>query len=637
MKWSSADLDRDARLAPPSGAAANPLDPYFAWAVLSDWRGYANLPEFDASSCVAFVAELDLGKSPQPAQLEALGVASLYRDASAPFVFVTGRTRRDQLNALRAHDFLKRWELAVPVAVATPMTNVQVLNLRGLPLVGVIDDGLAVLNAAFEWREGDSIGTRIGSLWDQNEPYDPDQPGVWKKPPQFAYGRALDMTVVDQVIQTRACAQIRGSLVADEAEVYRQWGYLVASASQDPAQRVWRATHGTHVTSVVAGCTDPVEGGVATGDDASKSTIAFVGLPALTAADPSGGSLAAHVMDGLQHIVSLAQVHEPVVVVLSYGQHAGPHDGSSILECAMDELLARREGRLAIVLGAGNSRRSGGTVAATVKKGKPLQLRWTVPERDRTDSFCEFWYRGVGGVTPTGVTFRVTDPNGGVADAGIDGAAVLTRGPGVVASLIHRAKVPNGKDSMVLLAMSPSQAAPGVSAPAGVWTIEVSVQDEGPGIELHGWVEREDPVEEPAGPDSAFTGVATTEVGTLNGIATGLRTIVAGGLRGGDLRAAPYSSLGPARNAAQGPHAWALCEESVTSRGVRAAAVRSGESFRMGGTSVAAPALARLIVKALGDEDGCPDASGSWSAVLARLARSHPHRLTVHRPPDSEE
>lgn len=636
MKWDSADLDRDARLVPSTVPAVNPLDPYFAWAVLSEWRGYANLPEFDASSRVAFVAELDLGKSPPPELLDALGVASLYRDASAPFVFVTGGVPRDRLNLLRALDFLKRWELAVPVAAADPTFDLQPLNLEGVPLVGVIDDGLAVLNAAFEWREGDSVGTRIASLWDQNEAYDQAMPGVWKAPPRFAYGRAMNLAVANQAIKARLTAQQQGNVVEDEAEVYRQWGYLVASASQDPAQRVWRATHGTHVTSVVAGCTDPVEGGFATGDDASQALIAFVGLPALTAADPSGGSLAAHVMDGLQHIAALAKLDDPVVVVLSYGQHAGPHDGSSILECAMDELLARRQGRLAIVLGAGNSRRAGGAVAATVTKEKPLQLRWTVPERDRTDSFCEFWYRGVGGVTPTGVTFRVTDPNGGVADAGIDGAAVLTSGPGVVASLIHRARVPNGKDSMVLLAMSPSQAAPGASAPAGVWTIEVSVQDEGPGIELHGWVEREDPIEEPAGPDSAFTGAATTEVGTLNGIATGLRTLVAGGLRGGDLKAAPYSSLGPARNAAQGPHAWALCEESVTSRGIRAAAVRSAESFRMGGTSVAAPALARLIVKALKVGDG-PDASGSWSTVLASLASSHPHRLTVNQPPDSEE
>ena len=100
----------------------------------------------------------------------------------------------------------------MPVAAADPTFDLQLLNLEGVPLVGVIDDGLAVLNAAFERCDGDSVGTRIVSLWDQNEAYDETMPGVWKAPPRFAYGRAMRLAAVNQAINARLTAQQQGSV-----------------------------------------------------------------------------------------------------------------------------------------------------------------------------------------------------------------------------------------------------------------------------------------------------------------------------------------------------------------------------------------------------------------------------------------
>jgi hypothetical protein len=58
----------------------------------------------------------------------------------------------------------------------------------------------------------------------------------------------------------------------------------------------------------------------------------------------------------------------------------------------------------------------------------------------------------------------------------------------------------------------------------------------------------------------------------------------------------PYASAGPSRAVGHiGLRASAVSEESPALRGVRAAGTRSGGSFRLIGTSVAAPQYARLL------------------------------------------
>lgn len=636
MKWSSVDLDTHVELIPSNGMpAVNPLDPYFAWAVLSHWRGMKSLPEFEANNgLMAFVAEIDRSKDDSAWMLEALGVENAGLASNIGRRHGSFRIQRESLKELRALDQLVRWELAVPVVPVKPGVTLGLNFRNSLPLVGVIDDGLAVLHSTFEARASSPLQTRIVALWDQNKAHDSSSPAIWKAPSNIPYGRILDMTGVDRELQRRQSALESGDPVEDETDTYRKWDYLVASSAADSAQRVWFATHGTHVTSVVGGLTDPIEGDGPASDAAAEVPLAFVSLPEATAADPSAGSLAAHVIDGLHFLIDVAGSTRPVVAVLSYGQHAGPHDGTSILECAMDELLAERHGGLAIVLGAGNSRLAASHVRRRVRAGAPGVLRWSVPERDRTDSFCELWYRQTKGAAPAAVTVRITDPNGDTAVAGIDEAAVLADGSDpALAALIHRKKVPNGRDAMVLLALGPTSAGADPAAPAGVWTIEVMV-DSGAEIEVRAWIEREDPLDEAEGEPSSFLD-DVNEDGTINGIATGKRTLVAGGMRLSDGVAAGYSSLGPTASRAPRPHAWAISDESASQPGIRAAAVRSTESHRMAGTSVAAPALARLIVNAMASKTW-PGQGVDWNKVLRQLEAKHPHRLSIQRPRDEE-
>ena len=70
--------------------------------------------------------------------------------------------------------------------------------------------------------------------------------------------------------------------------------------------------------------------------------------------------------------------------------------------------------------------------------------------------------------------------------------------------------------------------------------------------------------------------------------------MVAGGFQLSNGLPAAYSSVGH-RKADAAPLVHAACEESPGVPSVRGAATRSGDALRMGGTSVAAPLVARSI------------------------------------------
>jgi hypothetical protein len=73
---------------------------------------------------------------------------------------------------------------------------------------------------------------------------------------------------------------------------------------------------------------------------------------------------------------------------------------------------------------------------------------------------------------------------------------------------------------------------------------------------------------------------------------------VAGGYILADARKSTYSSEGPARHGLRvGPDFVLPCDESYALEGMRAGGNRSGAVFRLTGTSVAAPQLARQAVK----------------------------------------
>jgi hypothetical protein len=85
---------------------------------------------------------------------------------------------------------------------------------------------------------------------------------------------------------------------------------------------------------------------------------------------------------------------------------------------------------------------------------------------------------------------------------------------------------------------------------------------------------------------------------TLNAIATGAKPVVVGGFLRKQMVDVNYSSAGPTANSPR-PDAATVTEDSRVHFGVLAAGSRSGSVVPLGGTSVAAPQIARLCANDL--------------------------------------
>lgn len=106
--------------------------------------------------------------------------------------------------------------------------------------------------------------------------------------------------------------------------------------------------HGTHVTGIAAG-NDSTYKGVA-----NNAWLGFVIYSAAITDADAGGTFATVVIDGVNSLFTKATALDlPAVANLSLGTSLGAHDGTSLFEQGLDELVASKQGRL-IVNAAGN-------------------------------------------------------------------------------------------------------------------------------------------------------------------------------------------------------------------------------------------------------------------------------------------
>jgi hypothetical protein len=210
----------------------------------------------------------------------------------------------------------------------------------------------------------------------------------------------------------------------------------------------------------------------------------------------------------------------------------------------------------------------------------------------------------------------------------------------VCAVLSASAQTRPRRRSMMLVALAPTRPRHAVcpAAPHGVWEIEVRNTGER-SITFDAWIERDNPALGDAGPRRQSYFVDDREAPgcidrgrTLNSVATGAATYVVGGYYGRgsffhdhDIAHATsvsrYSSSGPGRelDLLDGPDVGAPADESPVLHGLCATGNRSGTAFRMDGTSVAAPLMARRVANtlALNQKPGKPPTK---TAVLKALA-----------------
>jgi hypothetical protein len=628
-------------------------DPYLVWAEADDFAGYAQRHrDHGPIKWLPIVIELA-----DDATVQTLVDASHTRWLQIPQVYLnvpglrycSARVKPAFFERLRKRpafkQLIERFELGLPVGSHThairnpceaagkaptpPSSQAPESRLLTGKVLGLIDGGLAIANATFLNRQG---GSRVKHFWRQDSCYSGPWPSqnqdgdghvpldslrAGPTPDDLGYGHELDAAAIDKAM-TRYTPK-GGAL--DEEALYRHFQLW------DLARPV---NHGTHVMSLAAGVDTPH---MPSNDNASRCDLVAVQLDWSNIQDTSGGAMNVSVLDGLMYILARCAPSAEMVVNISWGTLAGPHDGSSILEAAMDQLIDLLDGRLQITVPAGNAYQSRTHANHTLAPGTSCPLHWRVQPDDRTQSFLEIWL-------PDGadqVMIELTPPGASTplpalrpGQAGIwTGNSTSRAGPPLCALIYPQRSAlgVNGTCALITLAPTFSLEKTVTTAPFGVW--EVKLSNESPGdVTFDAYIERddvalgqhtgarqsyfEDAHYDTSGNLGSFIDHASNPTpirrsGTFNSLSTGQRTVSVGGTRrqaDAGSRFARYSPQNPDPDAARPqrhgvkkvPDTLQPSDNNAVLWGVQGAASLSGSMVRLAGTSSSAPQQARALI-----------------------------------------
>lgn len=587
-----------------------PVDPYLVWADLTGFAGFSG---------VASATQ----KVPLAIQVRAVGgVAALIGSGliESPAIYFglkgrcfTGYAQRRNLAAIASHGAVKRLEMGLPLKSLVGRREIlQTLPAPRTPLnpplaeecvVGVIDFGCAFLNRAF-WVGPCAAKTRLVAVWQQDRAAE----SPWQPPAGFGYGRELDTAQIDSLL---AGMGEQVGQPAAEISTYQSLGYLYDGRGQPDYP-----PHGTFVLDTAAGRVDampvPASAKPLADDCASAAKLVFVDVPRPAPDDTSGAPLGVHIIDALHYIVDRAGAAKNIVINLSIGAQAGPHDGSSLVEEAIDELVQalRPERTLAVVISAGNGAKARCHAEGQIAPGYSAEFMWRLLPDDDTDNYLEIWPDSP---QPDKISVEITSPTGSFSGpVGLGQARTFSVGDDMACAVLHCRKSAVGNGPMVLLAMAPTKATQRRPqfAQHGLWKVTIRNAAEAKSAAgFCAWVERDDPpVGVPVskrqsllsdiGPNKYVDGAR----GTINNIATGAEPVVVAACDLTTAKMTEYSGQ-PVRDGSKkrrrGADLMASADESPSAVGLVASDHLSGQRHRMGGTSVAAPVVARAIVQLL--------------------------------------
>lgn len=421
------------------------------------------------------------------------------------------------------------------VAIRTESVHARpVEELGDSALIAVVDDGIDVFHHCFT-SGSDPTLSRIVAVWDQRQRDAPPSGPV-------KYGRFHSDTDLDRYLRS---GRVEGGL------------------GRDPLG------HGTHVASIAAGrAVGAFAGGVAPG-----ARIVVV----VTNPDADANSL----FDALGFIETMAK-NRPVVVNLSYGRTAGAHDGSSEMECYLEEFTGRGQipGRV-VVKSAGNEANDRLHAHLAIQEGRTRTLSWLTRAGPRVADVLEVWFDPA-----NELEFVLEDPSG-YKSALTTASLRMTRGPlgqHDVSLDYTRAHRSNGKSQLAVRV----KARNGGEIDPGNWKLEVFGRLVRGDPNIEAWIERSG-----ATPEARFEPRFASNEHTLSipGTAHSVITVAAANEQAD---VASFSSWGGTWDGRQQPH---LCAP-----GVGIVAARSGtdsDTISHSGTSMAAPhvsgALALLM------------------------------------------
>jgi NAD(P)H-hydrate repair Nnr-like enzyme with NAD(P)H-hydrate epimerase domain len=605
-------------------ASCTPGDPYLDWALATGWQGFPPMRK-PADPALPWVPLLAPRGRALDQALARLGSSLWLNPESPPDTgWVTVWAQAGAVEAMRKS--LRGCELSQPLPVdfarARAPSTPPARSGKPVPLIlGSIDHGGAFLNAVFR-APGGSKACRILSYWDQAAlpPQDPDTP--WQVAPA-GYGRELQHAAL-QALHRRCAGQ-----AAKEQALYKALGLdklLAAAAAEQP-------DHATHVLDTLAGLParrrHPANAKPGALDAAAHAPLLLVSVPRGLDGQTTGAACVAQILDALHHILREAEALSPqaaVVVNISLGALAGPHDGSSALERAIDALMRKRP-RLLVVFAAGNNGgdllndpTSGTNAAGVLAPRRSARLSWRLQPGDPTDSFLELWCSAEGGSAPPSkaarpaLQLRVLEPLRSPWIK-LDKQVDLYQGQRLLGRL-QQQQTGSGR-SRAQLSLAPVRGARG-GLPAGRWLIELRNSGELP-LNLEARVQGDlsrwtDPIPVQSVLVEA-QGLQLGQAGSLNGLATGKLPLMVGAAHTEDDRDSLYTArLKPSDRERR--LARAVADEGPLAYGLMAAGVLSGSEVRMGGTSVAAPVAARQWANRLA-RGGLPPRPEDWLDFLS--------------------
>jgi hypothetical protein len=532
------------------------------------------------------------------------------------------------LDALLNQGVLLRYTLGAPCNFMKPTSKASKLaavthDREHVHTLGVIDDGCCVAHQDFRAAPvGYEMQSRLLAVWDQEPSPEPNK--WWKryqlpgKDEGVAYGTELTHgSIGDLLDQFPALGETA------ERDRYKDIGRSLWT-------RPWR-THGSRVMHLIAGRPQPLVQTLA-GDpatqvqmaDVSEMPLIFVQLPVQTVEDTSGDSLGIHVLDGARYIVErtrqlAGKLPWSTTICISLGSLAGPHDGTTMAEQALRELgehAVDNNGKVTIVVAAGNSgyRQRGHAVGRVGGDAGPARFTVRVPPGTKRDSFVEVWLPDqISRLRSLTITAIAPDGRKLMLKRGQQG--YFTRAGGRDAALFFPHKAAQGNNgtlALLCVAATARDRLPRVLSEPGFWSIEVKARTT-KATEFHAWIERDDIIvknahrqqvrfEPRSGQDETLTDRSTLASLANHAVSdTSIQGVrVASAFIGSaafPYVIAPYASDGPLLGPGPSQPAldFAASQRSASLPGVRLAGFFSGSRCTLGGTSAAAPQVARRL------------------------------------------
>ncbi len=389
-------------------------------------------------------------------------------------------------------------------------------------IVAVIDDGIAIAHERFRGRDGK---TRIEYAWLQEDDLQP-RVTLETKTPAVASGSEWNKVDIDKLLDNCTTA---GQV--DEDRFYRDAG-LANFAEQKflPKPLAQRTAHGTHVMDLFCG--------YPASDAPDDRPIICVQLPREVTESTNSFVKDGQVKRAIDYIFARAEDIArkraeaagtearslPLVINFSYGNHAGPHDGTMPPETHIDTLVNARnntQARTAVVIPSGNNFLARGHASMDFTgpvdpdnpddpddQGNKHHLSWRILPDDYTDSFLQIWFPE--GALVSDYELKIVPPNGTTNPfpVGADEDVVVelrnTDGDVIMHSIFSDQKFAPKTSALssrpmieIALKGSASYDSTDATVPSGDWGIEITRvtelrEQEGPVSTVEAWIERDD-------------------------------------------------------------------------------------------------------------------------------------------------